>query len=376
MSKRFRIALSFAGEKRDFVAKVASLLANRFGKDHILYDKYHEAEFARSDLAFHLPALYHEEVDLVVAVLCGDYEKKEWCGLEWDAIYGLIKKRKVGEVLLSRFDRVDGKGLYGLAGFIELDNRTPQEAAALILERLALNEDQPKDYYTAPRSDAGEADWPEIAPALDWHVADHVEAQFAFAHLITRTAPFRLLSIHGSSETGKSHLTKQFLRNALKIPQLVCGRFDFKGSSDMDGALRTFAEHLNVPTPIPSTGASGQLAHILGVLKGHARPTLLIFDTFELAGEADRWIRENLLLSIVRSPWLRVIIVGQYVPTSRGEPWAGIGTHSIELRPPTPQEWFNYGQPHKPGITLEFVSQAHAYCRGKSALLAQLLGPA
>src|SRR6059058_1228445 len=107
MSKRFRIAFSFAGEKRDFVAQVAAILAKRFGKDKILYDKYHEAEFARSDLAFHLPALYHEEADLVVAVLCKDYDRKEWCGLEWNTIYGLIKKRKVDEVMLSRFDRVE-----------------------------------------------------------------------------------------------------------------------------------------------------------------------------------------------------------------------------------------------------------------------------
>ena len=45
MSKRFRIAFSFAGEKRNFVAQVAGILAKRFGEDHVLYDKYHEAEF-------------------------------------------------------------------------------------------------------------------------------------------------------------------------------------------------------------------------------------------------------------------------------------------------------------------------------------------
>ncbi|HWB06876.1 MAG TPA: hypothetical protein VG796_27880 [Verrucomicrobiales bacterium] len=46
-AKRFRIAFSFAGEKRDFVEKVAALLAAKFGTDAIFYDKFHEAEFAR-----------------------------------------------------------------------------------------------------------------------------------------------------------------------------------------------------------------------------------------------------------------------------------------------------------------------------------------
>ena len=67
--KRFRIAFSFAGEKRDFVEKVAAILATRFGEPAILYDKYHEAEFARYDLGIYLPKLYREEADLIVAVI-------------------------------------------------------------------------------------------------------------------------------------------------------------------------------------------------------------------------------------------------------------------------------------------------------------------
>ncbi|HWN41362.1 MAG TPA: hypothetical protein VNW71_04040 [Thermoanaerobaculia bacterium] len=37
-AKRFRIALSFAGETRDFVAKVAAILARRFTEAAILYE--------------------------------------------------------------------------------------------------------------------------------------------------------------------------------------------------------------------------------------------------------------------------------------------------------------------------------------------------
>lgn len=157
-TKRFRVAFSFAGEKRDFVAQIAALLANRFGEDKILYDKYYEAKFAKAGLAFSLPELYHNESDLIVTVFCPDYEKKEWCGLEWSAIYGLIKRGKVDQVMLTRFDRVEGKGLYGLAGFVELDHKTPEEAAKLILERLADNEGNPKDHYTRPA--------PSSAPVL------------------------------------------------------------------------------------------------------------------------------------------------------------------------------------------------------------------
>jgi hypothetical protein len=372
MSRRFRIAFSFAGEKRELVAQVAAILAERFGKARILYDKYHEAEFARSDLALHLPKLYHKESDLVVAVICKDYETKEWPGLEWKAIYGLIKKRKEKEVMLCRFDRVEVEGLYGLAGFIDLDDKTSDQVATLITERLALNENLPRDYYTSASSLAPA--WPEGAPALDWPVADHREAQRAFAQLITRASPFRILLIHGSSETGKSHLTKQFLGNSFKIADLTRGRFDFKGSSDMDAELRAFAERLDVSLPTPGAGASVQLAEVFTSLKGAARPTLLIFDTFELAGEAERWVKENLLLSVISAPWLRVIIVGQRVPERLGEPWAQVGSPTIELRPPTAEEWFEYAHPHNP-VDLEFVRKAHSLVGGKSSILSQLLRP-
>ena len=48
--RRFRVAFSFAGEKRDFVAQVAAILAKKFSPKEILYDKYNEAEFARARL--------------------------------------------------------------------------------------------------------------------------------------------------------------------------------------------------------------------------------------------------------------------------------------------------------------------------------------
>jgi hypothetical protein len=94
MKRRFRVAFSFAGEKRDYVARIAAILADRLGRSSILYDQYHEAEFARSDLGFYLPGLYHQQSDLIVVVLCSDYAAKEWCGLEWNAIFDLLKCKR------------------------------------------------------------------------------------------------------------------------------------------------------------------------------------------------------------------------------------------------------------------------------------------
>ncbi|MBN8212147.1 MAG: tetratricopeptide repeat protein [Xanthomonadales bacterium] len=149
-TKRFRIAFSFAGEKRAFVKQTADLLARQFGPEKILYDKYHEAEFARNDLGIYLPNLYNHESDLVVVVVCPNYDVKEWTGLEWLAIHHLLQQRLRDKVQLCRFKRAHVDGLFGGAGFIELDDKTPEAFVTLILERLALNEGHPKDYYTKP----------------------------------------------------------------------------------------------------------------------------------------------------------------------------------------------------------------------------------
>jgi hypothetical protein len=92
-AKRFRIAFSFAGEKRDYVAQIAAILARRFTGAGILYDKFHEAEFARRNLGIYLPELYHDHAELVVVVVCPDYDEKQWPGLEWVPIHDLLSHR-------------------------------------------------------------------------------------------------------------------------------------------------------------------------------------------------------------------------------------------------------------------------------------------
>jgi tetratricopeptide (TPR) repeat protein len=137
--KRFTIALSFPGEHRPFVEQVAAALSNQIGKDHVLYDKYYEAEFARPNLDTHLQSLYHDDSELIAVFLCEDYERKEWCGLEWRAIRDLIKRRQASSVMPLRFDTIEIPGLFSTDGYVWIDNRTPLEIAALILKRLEVN---------------------------------------------------------------------------------------------------------------------------------------------------------------------------------------------------------------------------------------------
>ena len=138
-SKRFKIAFSFPGEQRPFVEQVAHHLQSNIGRHKLLYDKYHEPEFARPDLDTYLQKLYHDESDLIAVFLCRDYESKEWCGLEWRSLRDLIKKRKGSHIMLFRFDDAEVSGIFSIDGYIEIGSRTPIEIANCALERLRIN---------------------------------------------------------------------------------------------------------------------------------------------------------------------------------------------------------------------------------------------
>ena len=159
--KRFRVALSFAGEKRDFVAQVAASLAERFGEAAVLYDMFkgHKADFARTDLDVYLPNLYRTESDLIVLFLCEDYAKKRWCKLEWRFIRQLIATADEGRIMFLSFDDIGAVPEIGILdgdGYLSIAKHSPNEIAEFILIRLARNEGKADNFYT---TDLGSAPW-------------------------------------------------------------------------------------------------------------------------------------------------------------------------------------------------------------------------
>jgi hypothetical protein len=141
--RRFRIALSYPGERRKFVGRVAQHLAKSIGRERVLYDKYHEAEFARPDLDVHLQRLYHGKSDLIVVFLCAEYSRKKWCGLEWRAIRDLVESRRAPAVMLFRFDNATIPGVYPTDGCVWIRRRKAKEIGDLILIRMHLNAQVP-----------------------------------------------------------------------------------------------------------------------------------------------------------------------------------------------------------------------------------------
>jgi hypothetical protein len=132
-NKKFRIALSFPGEKREIIEAVAHQLHERLPP--VFYDKFFEAELAQPNLDLILQRIYHDNAELVVVFLGSDYEQKEYCGLEWRAIRDLIKKRKGDSIMFLRFDDAEISGLFSIDGYVDISNRSVSDVVDLICQR-------------------------------------------------------------------------------------------------------------------------------------------------------------------------------------------------------------------------------------------------
>lgn len=130
--------MSFPGEHRKRVESIAETLAAKLGKEKILYDRWYAGEFARPNLDTYLQKLYHNESELLVFFFCEDYNKKEWCGLEWRAGRDLLKHKEDNRLMFARFDDADIPGIYSGDGYLDLRVLNDAQAMDEILKRLAL----------------------------------------------------------------------------------------------------------------------------------------------------------------------------------------------------------------------------------------------
>lgn len=136
----FKVALSFPGEKRDYVNKVATELKKQLPRGSVFYDKDFTAQLAVPNSDVLLQKVYKENSDLVVVFLCEEYQRKEWCGLERRVIREHIKNRNYHSVMFMRFDNSQIEGVISSDGYIDLNDYRPNKAARFILERIKLNE--------------------------------------------------------------------------------------------------------------------------------------------------------------------------------------------------------------------------------------------
>lgn len=370
---RFQIAFSLAGEQRHLVLPIAQEVEAILGWSTVFYDAWYEHWIAGVDADLLLQRLYGAGAEVVVMCVSEAYGDKPWTSTEHRAVRARLMQATAAvdrhRIFPVRVGEGEVEGVLVNEIVPDLRDKTPVEAAELIVARLNLVRAYVGDVEpTAAR-------WPNDVPILQWPMADHGEARAAFAKLLSEASAERALLVRGASETGKSHMSKQMIRNAMQLPGVVAGRFDFKGTTNISVEIEAFSRPLDIEPPTGQT-LNEQLAKIFTELRRRARPTLLVFDTYEAAGETKDWVERVLLPYLVFARWLRVVVVGQSVPARVGSTWESYAAGPLTLQLPSPEDWLKFGRVnHGDALDLKFVTQAHQYAGGKPSLLSGLLGP-
>jgi hypothetical protein len=134
----FDVGLSFPGEARTIVEPIAIRLEADLGPHTYFYDNNYVAQLARPSLDLLLQDIYRKRSKLIVVFLSGDYQRKEWCGVEFRAIKEVLMERQDDRIMFVRMDDGPVDGVFKTDGYVDGRKYSPDHIAKFIQERVSL----------------------------------------------------------------------------------------------------------------------------------------------------------------------------------------------------------------------------------------------
>jgi hypothetical protein len=132
--KTYDVALSFAGEDREYVEKIATEL--RDAGVSVFYDTFQRAELWGKNLVDHLAEIYQKRSRYVVMFISKPYVEKAWTKHERQHAQARALLAKEEYILPARFDDTEVPGMTTTVGHVDLRSTTPAELVGLILTKL------------------------------------------------------------------------------------------------------------------------------------------------------------------------------------------------------------------------------------------------
>ncbi len=130
----YDVALSFAGEDRQYVERVASNLKER--GINVFYDKFEEVEMWGKNLADHFSEVYASRSRFVVMFVSKHYAAKAWPNYERQQAQAKAIAQKNEFILPVRFDDTGIPGLPATVAYLDARSCTPDDIAKRILKKL------------------------------------------------------------------------------------------------------------------------------------------------------------------------------------------------------------------------------------------------
>jgi TIR domain len=131
---QYDVALSFAGENRSYVEKVATALLKKGIRT--FYDEYERVELWGKDLYAHLDDVYRNVAYYCVMFISRHYERKLWTNHERRSAQARAFRENREYVLPARFDSTAIPGVPETVGYIDLRKTKPEKLAEMIAKKL------------------------------------------------------------------------------------------------------------------------------------------------------------------------------------------------------------------------------------------------
>jgi len=130
----YDVTLSFAGEDRPYVEKVAAFLRQAGVK--VFYDTYEKTNLWGKDLYQHLDKVYQKTSRYAIVFISKHYAKKLWTNHELKSAQARAFNENEEYILPARFDQTEIPGIRPTVGYIDLKNTKPNDFAKLIIKKL------------------------------------------------------------------------------------------------------------------------------------------------------------------------------------------------------------------------------------------------
>lgn len=140
---QYDVCLSFAGEQRAYVERVAKALRSRGVR--VFFDDYEAAHLWGKDLYAHLDEVYGHLGRYCVLFASAEYARKVWTNHERRSAQARALKAKREYILPARFDRTPIPGLPDTVHYIDLRKIRPARLVELILEKVGAT--QRREYF-------------------------------------------------------------------------------------------------------------------------------------------------------------------------------------------------------------------------------------
>ena len=132
--REFEVALSFAGEDRAYVERVADKLRDMGLR--VFHDKYESVTLWGKNLYDHLREVYTDRAQFVVIFISQHYKAKVWTNHERESAQARAFREKKEYILPVRFDSTRLPGLLDTIGYLDAKHNTADRLAQLIRAKL------------------------------------------------------------------------------------------------------------------------------------------------------------------------------------------------------------------------------------------------